>query len=394
MKSIKVSDLRPGLRFDKPVYVDGVNLLVPENVEIKQKDLDRLKKWKIALVTTEGKPMKELPSANKNSFLQQAFSSPNQQKVMEAYSTLAGELQEIFTRVQANQMVRGTEVDDLVDRLFTLLQEQKNDVIQLILYGLQGESGFVENALNCAVLATLVGQNLNMVKHKLIMLTTGALLHDVGMLRIPDTVRNKKGELTDDEIQTIRAHPVYSYRIITREMRFAEDIGTAAMQHQERWDGAGYPRKISGTNIVPFARIIAVVDAFEAMVSKRPYRNSMIGYAAMRAILSDNARRFDPDTLKVFIRTMGIYPIGSVVLLNNACIGRVIEVNGAQPLRPRVKVMIDQAGREHQRDEGAVIDLAADKKLFIARAVDPKELAEKSKSPQRAETSEPDSAPE
>ena len=378
-RRIKVSDLRPGLRFDQPVFVDGENLLVPANIEIKQKDIDRLTKWGIDFVTTDGKPMKELPSANKNAFLQEAFSAPDQQEVMQSYSKLAGELQQIFTAIQNKETVKAVEVDDLVDRLLRLLAERQNEVVELILYGLQGESGFIENALNCAVLATLVGTNLNMVQHKLLQLASSALLHDVGMLRIPASIRNKKGELTPDEVQAIRAHPVYSYRIITQEMRFAADIGVAALQHQERWDGAGYPRQISGTNIIPAARIIAVVDAFEAMVSKRPYRTSMIGYTAMRTILIDNARRFDPDIIKMFIRTMGIYPIGSVVLLNNACIGRVVDVNNAAPLRPRVKVMIDANGREFQKDGGDVIDLASDKKLFIARAVDPKELAENSK---------------
>ena len=173
----------------------------------------------------------------------------------------------------------------------------------------------------------------------------------------------------------MQAHPIYSYRIITKEMKFAEEIGVAALQHQERWDGQGYPRQLSGKNIAPMARIIAVVDAFEAMVSKRPYRNSMIGYTAMRTILSDNGRRFDPDILKVFIRTMGIYPIGSVVLLKDGRIGRVVDVNSSAPLRPLVKIMIDQNGREFQRDEGEVVNLAEQKDLFIARAVDPKDLA-------------------
>ncbi|MFW5683500.1 MAG: HD-GYP domain-containing protein [Spirochaetota bacterium] len=374
MKSIKVSDLRPGLRFDKPVYVDGENLLVPENIAIKQRDIDRLVKWRVTHVHTEGKPMKELPSANKNSFLQQAFSTPLQQQVIDAYSKLAAEMQDVFERVKTNGSVKAVEVDDVVDRLLKLLAQRKNEVIQLILYGLQGESGFIENAMNCSILATLVGQNLNMVQHKLIQLATGALLHDVGMLRIPAQVRNKKGELTPEELKAMQAHPIYSYRIITKEMKFAEEIGVAALQHQERWDGQGYPRQLSGTSIAPMARIVAVVDAFEAMVSKRPYRNSMIGYAAMRAILSDNGRRFDPDILKVFIRTMGIYPIGSVVLLKDGRIGRVVDVNSAAPLRPRVKIMIDQNGREFQRDEGEVVDLSEDKDLFIARAVDPKEL--------------------
>jgi HD-GYP domain-containing protein (c-di-GMP phosphodiesterase class II) len=378
MRIIKVTDLRAGLRFDKPVYIDDENLLVPENVEIKQRDIDRLKKWNIIQVTTEGRPMKELPSGNKNSFLQQAFSAPEQQAVMDAYSGLAGELQDVFERVKAQAPVEAVEVDDLVDRLFKLMTTNKKELIQLILYGLQGESGQIENALNCAILSILVGQNLNMVQHKLLQLATAALLHDVGMLRIPDELRNKKGELTSEERAKIEAHPMFSYRIITREMKFAEEIGVAALQHQERWDGDGYPRKISGTNIVPNARIITVVDAFEAMVSKRPYRNSMIGYAAMRTILSDNARRFDPDILKIFIRTMGIYPIGSIVLLNNSCIGRVVDVNSSSPLRPQVKIMIDQNGREYHRDEGEVIDLSVAKDLFIARAVDPQELSQKS----------------
>ncbi|MFW6313276.1 MAG: HD-GYP domain-containing protein [Spirochaetota bacterium] len=375
MKSINVSDLRPGLRYDKPVYVDEENFLVPENVEIKQRDIDRLIKWNVTVVRTEGKPLKELPSARKNTFLKQAFSAPEQQYVMDAYSKLAGEMQDVFERVKTNVAVRAIEVDDVVDRLLKLLAQRKNEVIQLILYGLQGESGFIENAMNSAILATLVGQNLNMVQHRLIQLATGALLHDVGMLRVPASVRNKSGELTADEVKVIQGHPVFSYRIITREMKFAEEIGVAALQHQERWDGQGYPRQLSGKSIAPLARIVTVVDAFEAMVSKRPYRNSMIGYTAMRTILSDNGRRFDPDILKVFIRTMGIYPIGSIVLLKDGRVGRVVEVNSAAPLRPSVKIMIDQNGREFQRDEGGVVDLAEDKDLFIARAVDPKELA-------------------
>lgn len=375
MKVIKVSDLRAGLRFDKPVFIDEENLLVPEKVEIKQKDIDRLVKWGVETVSTDGRPMKELPSSNKNSFMREAFSTPEQQATIDAYSKLAAELQDVFERVTVQSPVKAIEVDTIVDRLFKLLQHRKNEVIQLILYGLQGESGFVENALNCAVLAILVGQNLNMVQHKLLQLATAAMLHDVGMLRIPSAVRQKRGELTPEEMRKVQEHPTLSYRIISKEMRFAEEIGTAALQHQERWDGEGYPRRLSGTAITPQARIVAVCDAFEAMVSKRPYRKSMIGYGAMKAILSDNGRKFDPSILKVFLRTMGVYPIGSIVVLKDGRIGRVIEVSASSPLRPKVKIMISAEGREYQKDAGEVVDLAESSDLFIARAVDPKELA-------------------
>lgn len=378
MHSIRLSELKAGMRFDHPVYIDGVNLLVPEGVPIKEKDLERLRRWNIEEVTTNGKVLDNGGSDASATVLSGTTVAPGQHKVMGVYSKLATRLAGIHSSVKRQQSVDSSDIDAVVDALFATLRTDKNDMIQYILYGLQGESGFVENALNCAVLATLVGMNMNMVQHKLLHLATGALLHDVGMLRLPDAIVSKRGELTREERQTIAVHPIHSYKIITREMKFPEEIGVVALQHQERWDGEGYPKGLSGKDITLPARIVAVADSFEAMVSKRPYRNSMIGYAAMRAILSDNARRFDPAVLKIFIRTMGIYPIGSVVLLSNSCVGRVIETNPESPLRPQVKIMIDDAGREFRKDEGEVLDLMHDKKVFIARAVDPKEMSEAS----------------
>jgi HD-GYP domain-containing protein (c-di-GMP phosphodiesterase class II) len=149
------------------------------------------------------------------------------------------------------------------------------------------------------------------------------------------------------------------------------------LQHHERWDGEGYPRRISGTAIDMGARIVSVADAFEAMVSQKPYRNSMMGYQAMKNLLSDNSRRFDPDVLKAFIQTMGIYPIGSIIFLNNGALARVVEVHGSAPLRPKIRVLIDEFGKVFQQDEGEILDLLTEKSLFIARAVDPKEVAKK-----------------
>jgi hypothetical protein len=110
------------------------------------------------------------------------------------------------------------------------------------------------------------------------------------------------------------------------------------------------------------------------MVSQKPYRNSMMGYQAMKNLLSDNSRRFDPDVLKAFIQTMGIYPIGSIIFLNNGALGRVIEVHGDAPLRPKIRVLVDEFGKVFRQEEGDIIDLLTEKSLFIAKAVDPKEL--------------------
>jgi HD-GYP domain-containing protein (c-di-GMP phosphodiesterase class II) len=379
MRSIKVSELKPGQQFDKPVYIDGENLLVPARVPIRQKDIQRLQKWKIAEVTTEGDMLSEGfdEGAEENTFYMRAFNTREHELVMKTHTRLRQQLRKIFEQIRNYDPVETSEIDTIIDALFRLLDQYPNQTVEYILYGFQGAVTDVDNALNSAIVSSLIGSSLSMAKHRLIHLATAALLHDVGMLRLPEEILNKKGQLTQEEAQTVRTHPVHSYKIITRELRYPEEIGRAALQHQERWDGQGYPKMLSGENIILFARIIAVVDSFEAMVSKRPYRNSMIGYTAMRNILSDNGRRFDPQVLKVFIRTMGIYPVGSVVLLNDSSIGRVVEVNHSAPLKPKVKIMIDSQGREYRDDQGTVIDLVEEKKLFIAKAVDPKELSEK-----------------
>ncbi len=376
MTTIRTEDLKAGQRFDKPVFIDDSNVLVPENVPIREKDLLRLQKWNITEVTTEGRVIATDEAGPQDPFLQQALKTPETKEVIKTYNELRARLGAIHEQVRSQDPVDTTEIDGIIDKVLQLLDHHKPQVIEFILYGFQGQAGHVENALNCAFLSVLVGQHLNLPKHKLLHLATAALLHDIGMHRLPARILNKEGKLTPEEAQLVRTHPIHSYKIITREMKYPEEVGLAALQHQERWDGEGYPKRIAGQNIILPARVIGVVDSFEAMVSNRPYRSSMIGYAAMRALLSDNARRFDPDVLKVFIRTMGIYPIGSIVLLNNGAIGRVLENNPEAPLKPRVKIMINEHGREYRNDEGEIIELSRDKRLFIAKAVDPKDIGD------------------
>jgi len=389
MREIPVDQLTEGVRFTAPVYMDGESLFVPANVPVRERDIRRLQKWGISKVLTTGHIVTEqseseesrqdvasaaTPSSQSSRFLNAVFETEEYRKVLSTYASLRKRLEDIHQRVKNREPVDTTIIDSIIDRLFQELRSRKNHVVQYVLYGLQGEAGFAENALNSAILSILIAQNAGMVQHKILELATGALFHDVGMLRLPDEIVKKKGKLTKEEVQRIRTHPIHSYKIISRELKYPEEPGQTALQHQERWDGKGYPKGLSGTKIIYPARIVAVADAFEAMVSRRPYRDPMTGYTAIRTILGDNGRRFDPDVLKVFIRTMGIYPLGSVVLLNNAGIGRVVDIHPDAPLRPTVRIMIDETGTEYPRDNGELVDLSTQKKLFVARAVDPREL--------------------
>jgi HD-GYP domain-containing protein (c-di-GMP phosphodiesterase class II) len=362
--------------FDKPVFVDGVNLLVPSGLPIKERDIQRLQSWNVTEVQTEGEVVYE-PSQDESRGKQlfALWSLPTDTSVVKAYTGATETLRGALESVKEGATVNTRTIDDTVNQLFALVRDHRDEVVRLILRAEGNEDDLARSSVNCAILSTVVGLQLRMPSHRLIHLATGALLHDVGMVRVPADIRKKESNLSQDELKRLRMHPVYSYKVITKEMKYPEDIGAIVLQHHERWDGHGYPQRLSAENISITARIVTVADAFDAMVSARPYRSPMIGYVAMKNILSDNSRRFDPQILKVFIKSMGIYPIGSIVLLNDSSIGRVVSTHPEAPLRPKLQIIIDRQGKEYPRN-GKVVDLSEVKSLFIARAVDPNDLVD------------------
>ena len=403
MKKIEVKTLTPGMVFSAPVYIEGNNLLVPAGIAIRKKDIDRLINWGYDVVSTDGEPVQpaaaepvlepvkeEIPEAvfeddalpglsgGAKKTAGNVLSLVDVQENKGAYRSyidLIERLDSVFSNIGSGVSVEIRTVDNLTGRLLQAVRDERDHIIGFILGGEVHGHMLAKNSINTAILASLIAMELKFTHHKVMQIVTGALLHDVGMLRLPKEITDKSGGLSEAELQRMQAHPLYAYKIITKELLYPEDVGLVALQHHERWDGEGYPRRISGSDIEIGARIVSVADAFEAMVSEKPYRNSMMGYQAMKNLLSDNSRRFDPDILKAFIKTMGIYPIGSIILLNNGVIARVTEVQGDAPLRPKIRILIDEFGKMFRQDEGEVIDLLTEKSLFIARALDPKEIS-------------------
>jgi HD-GYP domain-containing protein (c-di-GMP phosphodiesterase class II) len=414
MKKIPIANLQPGQKFSAPVYIDGNNLLVPAGIAIRKKDIDQLASWGIDTVETDGEvqaeeqkgggeaaapgseaarkghPAGKQAAADKTAALPQAKTTAKNsssalslvevQENAEAYRMyldLIERLDAVFSKISAGISVEARSIDDISTRTLQAVRNQRDSIVGYILGGEVRGHEMAKSSVNVGILSALIAQEIRLPNHKVMMIVTGALLHDVGMLRLPKDILNKRGGLSDAELQRMQAHPLHTHKIVSREMLYPEEVGVIVLQHHERWDGEGYPRRISGAAIDMGARIVSVADAFEAMVSHKPYRSPMMGYQAIKNLLSDNSRRFDPDILKAFIQTMGIYPIGSIILLNNGSLGRVTEVHGDAPLRPKVKVLVDEFGKGFKQDEGDMIDLLAEKSLFIAKAVDPREIARK-----------------
>ncbi len=372
MKTIPTTQLSDGMMFDKPVFVDGENVLVPAGVPVRQKDIDRLLRWEIAEVRTEGSPITAGTAGAAALGGSVMKDLPSDKRTLDAYLRSIDEYEHIANAVAKGEELDRAKIDATVNSLLERMKEARGEMIQLILMGGRIERKIAASVVNVTILSSIMGSVLRLTGHKLIQLATGALLHDIGMVKVPKGILRKKEKLSAEELNQIRTHPIHSYRLIAKDLKYPEEIGVIALQHHERWDGQGYPRHLRGEDINLGARIVAVADAYIAMINERPHRNSMIGYAAMKNVLSDNGRHFDPRVLKAFLESMGIYPIGSIVQLNNSAIGRVTEIHTEAPLRPVVELIIDEYG--NSLSERDAVDLLARKTLFIVKAVDPKAL--------------------
>lgn len=370
MNQYKVEELEDGMLFNEPVYIDEESLLVPEGVAIRGKDIERLLRWGIETVESEGAPMQ--PSEEEG--LLEADDSRQGDLLMDIYSKSVALMDTFFCEAEAGRSLPGDLLDTMMQDYYPVIRDSVDNAMGLTFRQMETGSRYAASAVNCMILSVAIGQRVKMPGHRLINLAQGALLHDIGMTRIPRAILEKRTALNQEELKAMQSHTVHSYRIICKELGLSEEVGRTVLLHHERWDGKGYPKGFSGKEIPVSARIVSVADAYEAMIRDRPYRTSMIGYRAVRQVLNDNGRRFDSDILKIFLKSMGVYPPGSIVILQDGSVGKVIKNHRDVPLRPVVQILVSKHGEKLSAGKRKEIDLLETSDAFIARAVHPKEI--------------------
>lgn len=405
MEKIKRELVELGMRFSAPVFFDdGKNMFLPEKKPVKKSHLEILEKWNIPFVITYGHLLSNTAAdldellAVDSPVLESAATVDDEFELLEEAEDLeeenditVGPLEEnplyikyidlyknmaaVFDNLKKDRTDNIEENIQLVtENLFELLEKNATFVSSFLLAGEALKNDYAKSAINVAIVTYVVAKNMNVPVSRLHLYITGALLHDIGMLYLPDAIINKKEPLTADEISALKKHTTDGAHIVGDMLHYPDAVTNIVLQHHEHWDGNGYPNGRSGTQISTGARIVAVADAFEAMITEKAYRTSMLGYEAMKTILSDNGRHFSPDVIRVFIQSMGVYPIGSLVLLNDGSIGRIIKVNQNAPLRPSVRLWVTAGGVCYPDNVGPIIKLESINKLFILRALNTKDL--------------------
>ena len=220
------------------------------------------------------------------------------------------------------------------------------------------------HGLNVAILSMSIARWLGMGREQTFELGCGALFSDLGMLRVPKSVRMASRKLTDSEWLAVSQHPIHTANILERAGALTQNTLLTAYQTHERCDGTGYPRHRGQMFIHPLARIVGIADTYSAMTCYRPYRKYRISpYEAMLTVLKDKCQ-LDRLVARAFVNCVSLFPIGSKVRLSDGRVARVLRSNGAAHTRP-VVVPLEDDGSESDHE----VDLSRNTTVVVAEAL-------------------------
>ncbi|MDP1541469.1 MAG: HD-GYP domain-containing protein [Moraxellaceae bacterium] len=219
----------------------------------------------------------------------------------------------------------------------------ENSDAMLLLTQLKHQDEYTaQHSLNVCIFAILLGRELNFSGEELNSIGLCALLHDIGKAKIPLEILNKPGKLDDDEREIMRKHPEFGRDILMAAPNIVQDVADVAYDHHENLAGTGYPRGAVKTELSSFAKIVAVVDAYDAITSDRVYQKGKSHLKALDILVKGMNTQFEANLVIQFINCIGFYPQGTVVELSNGEIGIVAEQNKSNQLKPKILLIIDE----------------------------------------------------
>ncbi len=215
----------------------------------------------------------------------------------------------------------------------------------------------LEHSLNVAILLANFGAYLELPESKIQELTLSGFLHDIGKIKIPDEILHKPGRLTEQEMTVMRDHVYYGIKVL-KEMGIPESIIRTVSEHHERLDGYGYPDGLRGDELSLFGRMICIVDTYDAITADRCYKAGMSSKKALQILLKDSPSKYDEALVKQFVKCVGVYPVGSLVKLDNDNVAMVLMQHKEHPIKPVVKAFYNIKGSHYIKPKE--INLAAD----------------------------------
>ncbi len=285
----------------------------------------------------------------------------------EEYFNAVDAIREMAEEAVSGRRIKANKANKVVGSILNRVVENRSAILGLATIKSYDEYTSY-HSVNVLILSLALGSMLPLDRQSMMILGTGALLHDIGKVTIPQSIITKQGPLTSAEWELMRAHPVVGADILVSQPGINPLSVVIAFEHHKRYDLKGYPEADEKRELSLFSRIVEIADVYDAMTTDRPYQKAKDPQQAMRVLAKDSGSAFDPLLVKVFVDMMGFYPVGTLVRTAAGETGIVYEQNEGDAAAPLVKIIRDAGGEEV---EPHVIDLTLlkEKVMETGRAV-------------------------
>lgn len=332
MRLVSTATVEPGTILAKTIYNDKGQVLLSDGVALNERMLKRLLEMGIAYVYIKDAKTEDIQ-------YKEAF--PRELKVKAIKS-----IESTFHQIQVDATLSRSFVVERASQNFTdiirqLHEEIKNngDLLSILSDVFTYDDYIFTHSFNVTLYSLAIGMELGLPQKEIETLGLGAIMHDVGKMKIPTDILLKPGRLTDEEFQIVKQHPEDGFRLLKDVHTISLLVAHCAYQHHERINGSGYPRGIKGNEIHRFGKIIAVADVFDAVTSNRVYRKAMLPHDGLEILFAGSGTLFEEEIVNAFRKAVAIYPVGITVELSDGRKGIVSEQNSGKSDRPKVKIL-------------------------------------------------------
>lgn len=321
---------------------------------IRREDtLKKLQARKIAEVFIDVQKGKDSPFAlpvlsDQTAFKERIVLKEERTKAEKVYGEARDLMSGMLNDVKMGKAIDVTPVEELAEDINHSILNNPNALLCLSQIR-EKDQYLLEHSINVGVLMSVFATHLGYDKETVKELTTGGLLHDIGKIRVPYNILNKPGKLTDEEWNEMKMHVAYGQAVLQESQGISDIAKSICGLHHERLDGSGYPLGLDGDDINVYGRMAAVVDVYDAVTASRCYHKGMPPFEAMKLLVKISETHLDKGLVYNFIRCMSVYPVGTLVELNNGLVGVVIEPNLQMPNAPRIRTFFNNRRRSFEK---------------------------------------------
>jgi len=345
MNSFSLKDIPCGF-FSKAVYLDPQFILTAPETPINADLLRIISDWGFTEVLSDGEPCKdysaETTANGKEAAVDDHSTTADLDKIQQAetfYASFQKYVKTLYAFLPVKNELDFNAVAEQLKPVCEYVRENRRFLLRTKWFTnpTQEENQMVSHTTRSTIIALIIGTNLKLQNYRLIELGVAALLHEVGMIKLPQENYNSKRALTEQERKLLYAHSILGFNIL-KSYGFPLVICLAALEHHERENGTGYPQRKTGDKISLYAKIVAVACSYEAILSSRPHKDAKDGHTGIMELLKNEGKQYDDTIVRALVYSLSIYPIGLHVLLSDGKKGQVVDVNPENPRFPIVEI--------------------------------------------------------